>query len=271
MKKILFTIFSLSLIVCGCNTYDEFEDTTGTGNNMYLSWKYATGCIMDDAAMVFACNGWIEADKNDNELLKEAIENRYFNSAYITNAGNGVYELYKYGNLIYRIETRNQLLSDSNANWSIRRGNYEYIMYYSDLVFPTFFSEGSQYVFNIKYAGVNSWNITVDSTAYDFNSAEWTITLPTGCNPTDLNGCSYEMTGHGKYVYTVYGTNDTRTTYTITTPIRQAPNSTFTPKQGKVSITASREGRDDLNVEAEILSSYSYKIAYRGATHVYED
>ncbi len=271
MKRTLFTIAILSLLFCGCSKYDELNDTTGTGDNMYRSWKYATSCIIDDAAFVFACNTWIEADKIGDENTKEYIENMFFDGANMSKTENGIYELYKFGSLLYRIETDNRSLHDSDADWSIRRCNYNYTPDDSELVCPTFFEEGNQYVFHIKYAGISSWDITMDSTAYNLNSAEWNITLPTGVEPTKLNKCSYELTGNGQYCYSVYSTNDTRTTYTITEPMRQSPNSSFTPKKGKVSITAYRAEYDNLNVEAEILSAYSYKITYRGNEHVYED
>lgn len=267
MKKYILILLAI-VTLCGCNR-EERRHFTQMGGNICSAWNQAVNAILvDDVNPAFVLNAWINSD----EINRYIIEDQYLPNYKIRQADAETYILYYRAEPYFTINTHGTRITDEGAMWTVTNHfGYNYTN------FPNI--EENRKV-NITNLGNDQWRIALDSATFPQSVANWTLSLERFTNHTSIFAENFELSGDGAFAFPAgqwwqesYGHTDepVMQRYTIEKPMRNQANSDNKLKWnlGKLLLTVSHSGYEDVDVVLEILSESHFGITYRGVTEVW--
>ena len=260
MKRyiLIFCILSVFCTSCIWERGDKDRRPTQRGKEIHECWFAITDFVLNSPVQTaFYLNAWLSADS----LGRIEIEDKYFSNQRIRVDENGNYLIYKGDVLRTSINTHQTLLSDNGSAWEV-------LSYDDDdqLMNKYGFNDGR---LNVRCVGAGCWEIVSDlfispeleSFPMAGDTVSWNLRLTAASTPVKLGESAYQLEGSG-----IYWLGYALLNYQIDTPIQQAANQwgAIDWTGGKVSLTASMEEREDIQVGAEYIGNGQVRIDYKG-------
>ena len=266
MKKYIFIFCILSVFFTSCiwERGDKDRRPTQRGKEIHECWFNITNYVLKSPVQTaFYLNAWLAADS----LGRIEIEDKYFPNERIRVDENGNYLIYKGEQLQKSINTHQTLLSDMGSAWEV-------LSYDDDHLMGKYgFLHGS---LNVSCVEAGCWEIACDCVVYPEEATQlyaagdtlsWKLRLTAATTPVKLGESAYQLEGLG-----IYWLGYVLLNYQIDTPIRQAANQrgAIDWTEGKVSMTARMENREDIQVGAEYIGNGQVRIDYKGIKEAWD-
>lgn len=277
MRKLQYILVILIVACVGCGK-DNHGMLTNRGKTICGSWHMGTAIVMEDIINpAFHFNAWL----NGNEHVRRAIEDNYFPDLRIRQDGESIYGVYHNAQLLLRINTQGTNIDAEGAQWILTcfYSGSEFSYYGHPYVLPDFTDVKGAKEMTISYLGNYQWGIEAHEDSFDGVNINWTLAAATASTPLDLYSDKFILTGDGSYRFSSLsrwhdeGEQDPTPitmTYTIEHPMYQNFNDILQWSSGQISITASMQDKEDVNVSATVLAPKHIEITYKGITERWE-
>lgn len=264
MKKYMLVLLAI-LLFSSC-VKEERGRATQRGKEICSAWNTTVDAILTDHVNpAFLLNAWINSDEMERYLL----EDQYLPDYKIRQIDATTYCFYK-GTVPYiTINTHGMRLTDENAEWTVTNHTG-----YSYPFFPYTEEEREVSVLNL---GNDQWAITLNSASFPNSYANLTLTLERFNNHTSIFAEEFALSGDGEFAFPAgdmwefdYGPSGEPVMmhYSIEKPMKNNFEK-LKWHEGKLAITVSHSGYDDVNVLMELITEACIGITYRGVTEVW--
>lgn len=271
MKKIL--LLSIIIITCISCRYEERGNLTKKGKAIFDTWQSGSELVMDNVVRsVFLVNAWINSDSAG----KIAIEDLYFPEMKVRQYGTDMFRIMDGARPIITITTNGQnSLGEAGTCWEIvDQVEYTSVGAWMPEAYPIFAFKNNSKLLTITNTGDNHFSIVCDSVSYLGSSTNWELAFPAGEIPTDIYTSAFEMSGDGRFDFPASGNasfNDgikevVRLRYHFAQPLMHHESPELAWESGKIELTASMNGKEDITVIAEIAGREGVDITYKGIT-----
>lgn len=268
MKKYIFVILAI-ILISGC-TREERGQLTQRGHEICSAWNTAVDAILtDDVNPAFILNTWIISDEAERYI----IEDRYLPQYKIRQVDATTYGLYKGAEPYFTINTHGTHITDEGAVWTVTNH-----FGYSYAIFPIVEEDRTVSITNL---GNDQWSIALDSASFPQSVTHWTLSLERFTNHCSIFAENFTLSGDGTFAFPAgkswefeYGETGepVMQRYTIERPMQNDANdgNELKWRDGKLALTVSHSGYENVDVVMEVLAYFHYGITYRGVTEVWD-